>query len=87
MPCGKLLFSQISAYLTYFQHRSSLVLLLVVFEWEMSFTFSPQNFPLRLEGSNLAPIPRSLSQAGVLAELGQRQVGKDIDSKTVMIAL
>lgn len=77
MPCGKLLFSQISAYLAYFQHCSSLVLLLVVFEWKISFTFSPQNFPLILEGSKLSPIPRPLSQEGVLAELGQRQAGKD----------
>lgn len=86
MPCGKLLFSQISAYLTYFQHCSSLVLLLVVFEWKMNFTFSPKNFPLGLEESNLGSIPRSLSQAGVLAELGQRQVRKDTDRKTVMVA-
>lgn len=87
MPCGKLLFSQISAYLAYFQHCSSLVLLLVLFEWKIRFTFSPPNFPLRLEGSIFAPTPRSLSQAGVLAEVGQRQLGKDGDRKTVMVAL
>lgn len=74
MPHGKLLFSQISAYLAYFQHSSSLVLLLVIFEWKISFAFSPQNFPLVLEGSNLPPIPRSLSHVGVLAEVGAKVI-------------
>lgn len=75
MPCGKLLFNQISAYLAYFQHCSSAVLLLVIFEWNISFAFSPQDFSLVLERSNLAPIPRSLSQVGVSVEVDVKVIG------------
>lgn len=75
MPHGKLLFSQISAYLAHFQHCCSLVLLLVIFEWKIGFAFCPQNSLLVLEGSNLAPIPRSLSQVVVFAEVGVKAMG------------
>lgn len=52
-----------------------MVLLLVIFEWKISFAFSPQGFSLVLERSNPAPIPRSLSQVGVSVEVGVKAIG------------
>lgn len=50
------------------------------------YLFSSKLSP-EIGGVKSGPHLQSLSQARVLAELGQRQVGKDIDRNTVMVAL
>jgi len=58
MPHGKLLFSQISAYLAYSQHCSSLVLLLVIFKWKINFAFSSSKLSPGIGADKSGPHPQ-----------------------------